>query len=176
MPEQVRVTSFDALESFRASLIVFITKANRSVDEVRDEVRRTRLWLQHDQRLQWEGEVHRWEKKLDQAEQELMSARMSGLRETVTMQQAAVNRAKRALAESGDKLRRVKLWNRDFDGLAEPLTKRLDGLREYLDHDMPKSVTYLVQAIRTLEAYAGPDAPENKPSKPSAPAETENAP
>ncbi|MEA3213084.1 MAG: hypothetical protein QOE70_6141 [Chthoniobacter sp.] len=171
MANQVRVTSLDALDSFRASLIIFLTKARRSVDEVGDELRRTRLWIQHDQRLRWEGEFRRRSRVLDQAEGELMSARLSGLRETSQMQQAAVLKAKRALAEAEEKLRYVKVWNRDYEGFADPFAKRLQTLRQYLDHDLPAAITYLVQAVRTLETYTEafradpppPPATEEKP-------------
>lgn len=173
MGNQVKVTSFDALESFRASLIVFLTKSRRAVDDVSDEVRRTRSWLQHDRRLHWEGAVRHWEKVLDQAQQELMSARMSGARKTTESQQAAVTKAKRSLTEAEEKLRAVKKWNRDFDSSSEPLVKRLGGLREFLEHDMPKGVTYIAQALKTLEAYAermSTDEPETvSPTQPEIP-------
>ena len=50
MAEQAKVTSLHALESFRADLIVFISEAHRAVDEVGDEVRRTRYWIQKQRR------------------------------------------------------------------------------------------------------------------------------
>ena len=56
---------------------------------------------------------------------------------------------------------RVKKWNRDFDDDADPLVKRLEGMRFFLDHDMPKALTYLVQAHRTLESYAETSTPRS---------------
>ena len=56
MAEQAKVTSLDALESFRAKLIVFLSKSRRSIDEVSDEIRRTRNWLQGEQRVHWEAQ------------------------------------------------------------------------------------------------------------------------
>ena len=165
MANQVRVSSIDALESFRANLIIFVTTARRVVDEVIDEVRRTRLWIQHDQRLYWEGQIRRWRKLLDQARQELLSARISDLRVTSTAQQNAVLKAKRALGEAEDKMRNVKRWNRDYDGKADSLVKSLTTLRHFLDHDLPKAITFLVQAQRTLDAYT-----ESAPAEPVAPA------
>ena len=160
MTEQAKITSIDALETFRSDLIIFLTKAHRSVDEVGDEVRRTRQWLQHEQRLHWEGQVRRWRKLLDQAQTDLLGARMSGLRNTIATREAAVLKAKHALTEAEDKLRKVKLWTRDFDGQVEPLAKRLQTMRHFLDHDMPKAISYLVQAQRILEGYAQAEAPE----------------
>ena len=167
MATQVKITSLDALESFRAGLIVFLTKARRSLDEVGDEIRRTRQWIEINQRQHWEGEIRRRRRALDQAQQELFSARLSEFREAST-RQLAVRKAKLALAEAEDKLRAVKLWNQKYDSAAEPLAKGLEGLRQFLEHDMPGAVSFLVQAQKILEAYtetmlpstgATPDSP-----------------
>jgi hypothetical protein len=159
MADQAKVTSLDALERFRADLIIFINTAHRCVDEAGDEVRRTRQWLQGEQRMHWEGEARRRKRVLDQAEADLYSARLSGLKDRTIVQEEAVRKAKRAMAEAEEKLRALKKWNRDFDNHADPLVKRLEGMRYYLDHDMPKALTYLMQAQRTLEAYAESPAP-----------------
>jgi hypothetical protein len=181
---QVKVTSIDALESFRARLILFINKAGCSVGEVIDEVNRTRYWIQNDQRMLWEREFRRRTKVLEQAEQELMSARLSGLKQTTSMQQNAVNKAKKALQEAEEKRRVIKKWNRDYNAQADPLAKKLESLRGFLDHDLPKAVSYLSNAQKTLESYvqsgqvSGPSdgapapgepeaAPESEPSNPT---------
>ena len=160
MTNQVRVTSIDALEALRSALIIFLTKARRSLDDARDDARRTRSWIQHDQRFHWEGQVRARQKKLDQTEQELLSAKLSGLRDNLVFQQNAVRKAKAALVEAEGKLRTVKRWARDFDNAADPLVKRLEGLRQYLDFELPNAITYLVQAQRILEAYTEGPAPE----------------
>ena len=163
MAQQVRVTSIDALESLRSALIIFLTKARRSLDDVGDDVRRTRMWLQHDQRFHWEGQVRQREKKLGQAEQELLSAKLSGLRDNLVIQQNAVRKAKAALEEAEGKLRNVKRWNRDFDSAADPLVKRLESLRSYLDFELPDAIAFLVQAQRTLDAYMEAPPPAAAP-------------
>ena len=163
MAEQAKVTSLEALERFRADLIVFITAAHRCVDEAGDEVRRTRMWLQGEQRMYWEGAARKRKRALDQAEADLYSARLSGLKDRTIVQEEAVRKAKRAMAEAEDKLRVLKKWNRDFDNSADPLVKRLEGMRYFLDHDMPKALTYLVQAQKTLEAYA--ETPKPTPAE-----------
>ena len=169
MASRANVTSIDALESFRASVINFLTKARRAADEVGDEVRRTRVWVQQEQRLKWEGEFRRRQKALDQAQQELLSARISGLRDSTPVQKAAVIKAERALREAEEKLRNVKHWNQRYDGFADPLTKRLENLRRFLDQDMPEAVVYLSQAQRILEAYAETPGPETGPAPPQEP-------
>ena len=171
MGTQAKVTSVDALDSFRASLVVFVTKARQSVDGVRDQVRRTRNRLQTDLRMHWEGEIRRRRRILDQKQQELYSARLSGLTETVTMRQAIVRKAKAAVDEAEEKLRNVKTWNRNFDGFADPLVKKLESFREYLDHEMPDAITFLYRAREILDAYAEKTAPADKPAPAATPAE-----
>ena len=43
------------------------------------------------------------------------------------------------------------------------MAKRLEGLRQFLDFDLPKGTTFLVQAARTLDAYTESHAPESTP-------------
>ena len=170
MALQARVSSVDALESLRSALILFLSKAKRSIDDVGDDVRRTRMWLQHDQRFLWEGQVRQRQKVLGQAEQELLGAKLSGLRDNLAEPQAAVRKARAALEEGEEKLRHVKRWNRDFESASTPLIKRLEGLRHYLDFDLPNAIAYLVQAQQILHAYAeGPPPSSPQPEAPEAP-------
>jgi chromosome segregation ATPase len=168
MAEQAKVTSIDALEEFRASIILFLTSAHQHLDAVGDDVRRMRGWIQNDQRTHWEGELRRRRQKLELAEQELFSAKLSALRDNLSAQENAVRKAKKAVEEAEEKLRNVKIWTRNFDHEADPLIKRLEGLRQLLDHDMPKAVSYLLQAQKTLEGYSesAPSAPTAKPPPP----------
>ena len=156
MATQAKVTSTEALESFRASLIVFVTKARRSLDDAGDEVRRMRQWLQHDQRTHWEGEYRRRKKQLDQAQQELMSARLgasANQQSALMVRQAAVLKAQRELVEVEGKLKRLKAWSQNFDTCADPIIKRMDRLAQSLN-ELPKAIAYLVSVQKTLDAYA----------------------
>ena len=153
MAEQAKVTSLDALENFRAKLIVFLGKSRRSIDEVSDEIRRTRNWLDGEQRVHWEAQVKKSRKRLEMAEAELMTARFSEFIDSPSVQQMQVRKARRAVEEAEGKLAMVKKWTRDFDGYADTLSRKLDGIRTYFEQEMPHGVTYLVQAQRTLEGY-----------------------
>jgi hypothetical protein len=164
MAEQANITSLDALEAFRASLIVFLTKARRSLDEVSEEVKRTRQWIQHDQKVHWEGELRRKTKQLDQAQAELMSARLATHQESALMaRQMAVAKARREIVEVENKLRRLKAWAVNFDAVADPSVKRLDQLRLTFNN-LAHAVTYLANVQKTLEAYAGSASPANAPA------------
>ena len=123
------------------------------------EVKRTRGWLEVEQRQKWEAEYRRRARMLEQAEQELYSAKMSSLRNDKSAQQMAVNKARRALAEAEEKLNVLKRWRQAFDARIEALAKQLDNLQETLSRQMPKGVVSLTNSIRLLQDYAEVHAP-----------------
>ena len=71
MPEQARITSVEAIEAFRADLLVYLEKARNVVDEVSEEVTRTRAWLQDDRSRHWAQQVKRRTMELQERQQEL---------------------------------------------------------------------------------------------------------
>src|SRR4030095_15266771 len=81
MAEKANVPSIEALELFRLNLIVYVSKARPALEEVSADLLRTRMWLQNDQRLQWEYQFRRREKELQQAEQAFSSGRLSSFRQ-----------------------------------------------------------------------------------------------
>ena len=154
MPDRAHVTSVDALESFRANLIVYLSKARPTLEEVSSDVQRMRGWLEGEQRTFWEGEFRRRTRALQEAQAALFSAKMSRMREASAAEQMAVQRTKRALDEAEAKLRVIKQWNRVFDNRVDPLVKQMEKLQTVLAHDMVHAVAFLAQAIQTLDAYA----------------------
>jgi uncharacterized coiled-coil protein SlyX len=154
MPQRAHVTSVEAIEAFRANLIIYLSKARPALEEVSADVQRVRLWIENDQRTHWEGEVRRRTKQLEQATQELFSARISNLSEATAAQQLAVHRAKRSLDEATEKLRVLKRWNRDFDGMVQPHVKQVEKLHTVFTNDMVQALAYLATAIKTLSEYA----------------------
>jgi hypothetical protein len=154
MPEKAHVGSLEALEAFRANLIVYLSKARPTLEEVSAEVMRTRLWLEEEQRSHWENEVRRRRRELQEAQQALFSSRLSSFREASAAEQMAVHRTKRDCEAAEEKLRMVKKWDRDFDNRADPLVKQMEKLHTVLAHDMVQAIAYLNQAIDTLSQYA----------------------
>ena len=154
MAQKAHVTSLEALETFRANLVVYLSQARPALDEVSADVMRVRMWLDQEQRLHWEGQMRRRTKELEQAQQALFSARLGVLRKETVAEQFAVHRAKAAVAEADEKLRTIKRWTREFDGRVQPLMKQTEKLHTVFSNDMVKALAYLMQVIKTLAAYA----------------------
>jgi hypothetical protein len=153
MAGTAKITSLDAIESFRAALLVFLGKARPTLEEISGEILRTRQWLQHDQRHHWETEVKKRARKLEEARAELFSAKLSRLQESSALQLMAVQRTERATREAEAKLAVIKKWDRDIENRTDPLLKQTEQLQTYLTTDMGKAVAYLEQVVRAVEAY-----------------------
>ena len=173
MPESAHITSLEALESFRSHLIVFLNAARPALDEVRGEIVRTRLWLEHEQRTYWENQIRRRTQKLQDAEAELFKLRLSTMHNATEVAQAAVRRATAAIREAEAKLKAVKRWSREFDREIEPHARLLDRLRDVLSNEMTTAAGDLSRTMDILADYAGvtvsppagkkPGAEEEKP-------------
>lgn len=157
---QAKVTSVDALTAFRTSLVLYLTSVGSALDEVRDEVRRTRTWMQYDRKNHWQGQMKRLRKQLEQAESELFTSRLSAMTSHSAARQMAVTRLRRLMRETEEKAKILQKWIRNYDTLVEPLLKKLERVQHLVAHDLPKAVAYLSQAERTLDDYArmGPES------------------
>jgi hypothetical protein len=172
MPEKAHVSSIDAIEAFRADLVLYISKARPALEEVSADVTRMRLWLENDQRMHWQGEMRRRGKELEQAQSALFSARVSRLGKESSAELMAVQRAKRAMNEAEAKMRVLKKWDRDFESRVDPLVKQTEKLHTVLANDMVQALAYLARTIETLSAYAelkpkGPQMPGTQVADPS---------
>jgi len=154
MADRAQVTSVEAIESFRSALVIYLSKARPALEEISNEVLRSKQWLQNDQRRLWEGEMKARSKKLERAKAELFSVSMSKFQEVSAAQQLLVHRAKHACEEAEKKLALLKKWDHELENRAEPLVKQVDQFLSFVTTDLPRAIAYLTQVIRSLEAYA----------------------
>jgi hypothetical protein len=165
MPGQAQITSVEAIELFRAALIVFTSQARPALEEISGEMTRTRVWLQSDQRRFWENERRVRSKKLEQAQQELFSARLSQFQDSTSLQIMVVHRAQQTVRVAEEKLAQLKKWDRELENRSAPLLKEVEQLHGFLTAEMPMAVAYLAQVVRTLDAYADGGAPAKPEGK-----------
>jgi hypothetical protein len=154
MADRAQVTSVEAIESFRSTLVIYLSKVRPALEEMSNEVLRARQWLQNDQHRLWEGEMKARAKKLERAKAELFSVSMSKLQEVSSAQQLIMHRAKAAVEEAEKKLALLKKWDHELENRSEPLVKQVDQFQSFVSAEMPKAIAHLTQMIRSLEAYA----------------------
>ncbi len=154
MPDKAQIRSVDALETFRVRLVQYLEKAMNVLDEVSGEVRGTMVWLEDHQKPYWENQVRLRLRALEEAQHEIFGAKLSQFRESSDAQQMAVHRAKRALREAEEKLRRVKIWSRRYQSDVEPLGREVEKLRTILAQDLKNGAMHLERILQTLDGYA----------------------
>lgn len=154
MPERARITSVEALESFQTVLVIYLDKTRRAMDEISDEVKRTRAWVEMDRHVHWKNEARRRTRVLEMKQQELFSARVGNLTEPSQMHHQAVRKARKALEDANQKLDQVRRWSREFDNRVEPTARHADKFRHTLTTDMGKALVSLKQTIELLHKYA----------------------
>jgi hypothetical protein len=166
MAERAQVTSVEAIESFRAELILFLSKVRPALEEVSDEVMRLQSWLQNDQRRYWDGELRKRGLKLEEAKRELFNTALAHLQQATALQHMAVQRAQRAVDEAQEKLNAVKKWDRALEDRTVPLVKQVEEFHGFLTIDMGRAVAQLVQIVKALEAYAKVGGPAGGGARP----------
>jgi hypothetical protein len=177
MAQQAQITSVEAIEAFRANLILYLSKARPVLEEVSADVLRTKLWLQHDQRQRWENELRLRNRRLDEARAELLNARISQFQQNTTLPHMAVQRAQQVVKEAEAKLAVIKKWDRELENRTDPLAKQVEQLHGFLTTDMTRAAAYLAQVVKTLDAYADVLAPSGSAASiPASGTETENSP
>ena len=153
MANSAQVSSVDAIETFRASLLIYLGKAKPALEQVSAEVLRTRVWVQTTQKAHWEHQLKLRRRKLEEARGELFNARLSQFHDSTLLQTMAVQKAQRAVDEAEAKLAMLKKWSREMETRAEPLLKQLEHFHGYLTTDLVKGAVQLAQIVKTLDAY-----------------------
>lgn len=155
MAEQANISSIEAIDRFRASLVVYHDKAAPALHEVGEEVNRLRLWLQGEGRMHWQNELRRRRVRLEAAEQQYFGARLSVMKDNISAENAAVNRARREVREAEEKLKIVAKWTQQLETAVAPLMKPLGKLESVLERRLPLAVAHLSRLMETLSDYSG---------------------
>ena len=154
MQDRAKVTSLEAIEDFRAKLVVYRDKARRVLNEVDHDVMRNRVWLENERPNHWQNQIRLRTRALEQCQQELFSAELSGLRNSSFVQKAAVQKARHSIRDAEEKLKITGQWARQFDHRVEAPARQVEQLRQLLDHDLGHAVVWLNELIKSLGAYA----------------------
>lgn len=95
--------------------------------------------------------------------------------EASPVEQAAVQKARRALQEAEARYQTVRQWNKQFDHRVEPLGRNVEKLRHTLSHDLGVAVARLDEIMRTLSDYAELSPGGATPAQPAPSAEPKTA-
>lgn len=158
MSSGAKVRSIDALESFRSSLLLYLTRSRSVLDEVTQDIVRTRIWLETDRRVHWKREIRLCTAAAAQAEQELMTARLSGDSGAILDRKRAVAKARDALRRAEEGRDRVRRWLLRYATDVEARAALPRRLQHMLSNEGNRAAHFLETAAAILRDYAGQEA------------------
>ena len=159
MSQHAKVRSIEAIDAFRTALLLYRDHASRILEELQTEIHRTRSWLEGDCLLRWRKLVHDRQALLEQAEAELLTARLSNHTSVIQEKRLIVNRARLAVRQAEEGIARVQHWKRHFATDIEARAKPALNFRQTLDSDVQQAIAWLKETVDILESYAAIPAP-----------------
>lgn len=157
MSRAARVISIDVLERMVAALRVFEEEAAKALTDLDMEVRRAEQWVGEEQRDFWRNQVRRGEDKVAEARITLERARMfttlPGERRSCVDEKKALDRAKRRLELSHEKVEAVRRWTYLLDRELLEYRGFVAQLASWLQVDLPRAVAALRRMQQALERY-----------------------
>jgi uncharacterized protein YPO0396 len=164
------VRSSQAIDRFRGAVAQFRGETLQTLDEVRMEVDRFVEWLEHEQTAYWKSEILRWEGKVSEAKVDLHRARAATIDAEHTpsclQEQKVLENAKRRLAATEDKYRRVRGWIPVVRQAVEDFRTQIAPLVNDLNAELPKAIARLQQLAELVDAYAAVAVPTMNPTAP----------
>ncbi len=172
MSQSARVTSFQAIQDFKAVLCGFCEETKEALGTIDMEVRRMLDWLGHDQAHYWQNQVRCLQEEVTQAKADLFRkqlTRLSGEIPDCLEEKKALRVAERRLEVAEEKVEKCRQWFGrllpraidEYEGPARQLAGMVEG-------DPPAIVAYLDRVLTTLDAYVEVVPPAETTSPPVA--------
>jgi hypothetical protein len=155
MTPGAKVSSIEALDALRSSLVLYLTRSRLVLEDLGQEIVRARIWLETDRQVHWKRQVRRLGAAAAQAEQELTTARLSGDAGAILDRKRALAKARDALRQAEEGLERVRRWLRRYPTDVEARGVLPRRLQQVLSTETSRAVSFLDRAAAILQDYAG---------------------
>ena len=162
MSKQAKITSVEALDSFRAAVVQFRSLTMRGLSGVQQDVRRLQYWVDKEQPMAWRQRVRKSQAEMDNARSDMERAKISRPNDTAQMffeQRRAMERARAKQREAEERLELLKKWSRRLDHQATLLRSGLQPLTNMLEADLDLLVARMNVLAKHIDAYLKLPAP-----------------
>lgn len=165
MSKRAHVESITSISRLRGKVIETSEAINLEVDACLGQVKRVLSSVQGPQLDHWKQQVRKREQKIATALSDLERAKIArpdADPRTFVDQQRAVKRARQAVDEAKEKIRRLKYWGRELEREAMKFRGELQPISSYGALWLPQAARWLEQLIRHLDGYVAtaPAMPE----------------
>ncbi|MBM4004261.1 MAG: hypothetical protein FJ295_13395 [Planctomycetes bacterium] len=161
-----KVTSIDAIRSFRVALIAFQEELSRAVVSLDLECRRPLDWMEHDRARYWPREVRRASDVMNEArlnlERCLLTIDPNDHRSCYDERKQS-EAAKRRLTFAETKVQAVQQWRQRLKKEVEEFQVQTAKAKEYLEVDLPRAVAQLSRMLDALDRYVRAMRPASDP-------------
>lgn len=159
------LTSIDALTAFKAALVQFSATASDALVQLGLEARRPIEWIEHDRAQYWPRQVQRASDAVSEARLALQQCELtidgdSG--RSCYDERKVLEKAKRRLQESEDKVQAVRRWRVAIRKEIEEFEVQAARLQQYLDSDFTRSLAALDRMAAALDRYVQPGGPASE--------------
>ncbi|MFO0807395.1 MAG: hypothetical protein U0746_02095 [Gemmataceae bacterium] len=171
MQPPARVTSFDMLRDFRASLATFREDGMDAITAAALEIQRAFDWLSERRKM--------WQKAVRDRQDEVVQAKAALTRKELhlpgerppdtTQERKALRRAQARLEEAEDKVEKTKRWEPVLRRAVEEYEAPARGLGSVLEVDVPKALSLLGRILDALDEYAALPPPPSSASNGASP-------
>jgi len=155
LADKAKVTSIDALASFRPVLVKFTEETSAALMSAESDAGRTVQWLRGEMLPYWKKEVRVRGEDVVRAKSKMTikQAQKSGDERTTVDERKAVEKAKRRLAEAEHKYAATQRWARKLEKAQDDFRGAIGAFKGIVDQQMPRAIASLDQSIGSLDAY-----------------------
>lgn len=169
MSTGVKVTSIEALVSFRESLCTFSEDVREALSAAEADIHRTFDWLEEELKW-WQKEIYRRQDLVGQAKVALNRKKMErifGRKPDITEEEKQLRKAMRRLEEGEDMVKRIKKAVPQLQHAVTTYQGPARQLAGFIDGVVPNDLVLLERMITALDAYVRLAPPSRRPSSPS---------
>ncbi len=163
MSDAAKVESIDVLQGLKRALAKLVEELRGAMTEADSEITRTIQWVELDQQKYWKGQIRKRRQQVEEAAATLRRKQLrptpSGRAPSTFDEARALARAKRGLAEAGEKLEKVRRWSRDLNREYLDYKALVVPLGRSADADIPRGTIALDNMIEALKSYVALSAP-----------------
>lgn len=151
-----RVTSVDAIVSFRAAVIAFLDRGPAAMGSLRQETHRTMMWLEQEQPRYWQEQIRHGFDRVASARSALDACRLrtvAGHRSACIEEQVALRKAKERVEYCQQQAEVTRRWAIRAREEADEFLGKIAPLDRSFQQEVPNMVAVLERMILAIEAY-----------------------
>jgi len=169
MSSSANVANIAAVRAVRQALRLFVEEVNSALITLDLEARRPIEWIEHDRTQYWPREMRKASDWVSEARLALQRCELTidvDHRKTCYDEKKQLEKAKRRLHLSEDKIRAVKRWRLEVRKEVEEFQVQVAKLQRYLETDFERAIAQLDRMAQSLEKYIEVSAPPSSDSVP----------